>query len=160
YEQAVETAKKLYGANAGYVGDLYYEMGSIALKDAKFPRAESYLTEAVKVKPNSVTVRAKLVDLLLLRGRPDEARDHAKKAVIKHPDSLEARQAYAQALDHSGQIVAAAMAYANFDSVKHGKPAPVPKAPAPPKPAPPPPPAKTGTAPADAAAGGKPEEKP
>ncbi|HEY9869357.1 MAG TPA: tetratricopeptide repeat protein, partial [Candidatus Obscuribacterales bacterium] len=91
YEQAADLASRQYGGNSYYVGDLYYEMGSIALQGAKFQRAEAYLTQAVKIRPNSVTARARLVDLLLLRGRKDEAREHAKQAVIKHPDSLEAR---------------------------------------------------------------------
>lgn len=169
YEQALELASKQYGAQSGYVGDLYYEMGSIALQDAKFQRAEGYLTEAVRLRPNSITARAKLVDLLLLRGRPDEAREQAKSAVIKHPNSLEARQAYAGALVASGAPARALLAYASLDSVRHGLKTALPVAPRTPVPAttgaaaPPPPtkpaakvqPAKPATKPAP-----KPEPKP
>lgn len=156
YEQAVDLATRQYGGDSNYVGDLFYEMGSIALQGAKFQRAEAYLTQAVKTRPNSVTARARLVDLLLLRGRKEEAREHAKQAVVKHPDSIEARQAYAQALVESGDLSKAALAYAHVDLVRQGRKAPLPAVARPPKP-PPPVPSETPATPPEA---GKPEAKP
>lgn len=138
YDKLVSLASEHYGPGSVYVGQLYYEMGALALQATKFQRAEAYLAESVKLRPGSADARTKLAELLMLRGRPDEAREQAEKALAKHGDHPAARLAYATALNQLGDTARANRAYANLSLVLSGKKAPKPKPPKPPKPAPPP----------------------
>jgi hypothetical protein len=93
YQQAVDVASKEYGRDSTYVGDLYYEMGTIALNKKRFNSAENYLREAVKQNPNSIMAHVKLAELLELRARPDLALEQIQKALAKDSKSPEARHA-------------------------------------------------------------------
>lgn len=93
YQHAVDTALKEYGADSSYVGDLYYEMGALAL-DAKKPHtAEVYLQKAVQQNPNSIMARVKYSEALQLIGKRDEGLTQIQAALTKHQNSPEAREA-------------------------------------------------------------------
>jgi hypothetical protein len=93
YQKAVDTAAREYGQASSYIGQLYYEMGTLALDAKKFVRSESYLQKAVQHSPNSVMARVKFAELLQLRGKNDEALAQIQAALAKHSSSPEAREA-------------------------------------------------------------------
>jgi tetratricopeptide (TPR) repeat protein len=93
YQKAIDTASREYGADSSYIGQLYYEMGTLALDSKKFVRSESYLQKAVQHNPNSVMARVKFAELLQLRGKSDEALQQINAALAKHSSSPEAREA-------------------------------------------------------------------
>jgi hypothetical protein len=149
YEEALELSKKEFGANSTYVAQIYYDLGSLALESNKFQRAEDYLTNAVRINPNSVAARVMLADLLITRERPEEAARQAHQALIKHPNAETARQVLARAYLHASRQVqqevaehpesgmdgqALALAYqhratqefAHLEATLHGRNAPVP----------------------------------
>ncbi|HEY9712770.1 MAG TPA: tetratricopeptide repeat protein, partial [Chroococcales cyanobacterium] len=99
YEKAVRIAKRDFGEDSSYVGELYCEMGSLALESRKFTKAEGYLDQAVKHSPNSVMARVKLAKLLEIRGHPDEALVQIKAALSRHGDSAIAHEAMVQWLE-------------------------------------------------------------
>ncbi len=134
FEQAERLAQKQYGADSGYVADLLTEMGIIAADAHKPQTAERYLTEAVKIKPTSLSARVKLSEVLRIRGNQEEASKQAILALQKHQNSVEARQALALAYLDMGQKAKATQAYYYMDQVMKGKKAPLPSMPAPPKP--------------------------
>lgn len=93
YQKAIDTASRDYGAESSYIGQLYYEMGTLALDAKKFVRSEAYLQKAVQHNPNSVMARVKFAELLQLRGKNDEALQQINTALAKHSSSPEAREA-------------------------------------------------------------------
>ncbi len=93
YQKAIDTASRDYGAESSYIGQLYYEMGTLALDAKKFVRSEAYLQKAVQHSPNSVMARVKFAELLQLRGKNDEALQQIHTALSKHSSSPEAREA-------------------------------------------------------------------
>jgi hypothetical protein len=93
YQKAVDTAAREYGPASSYIGQLYYEMGTLALDAKKFVRSESYLQKAVEHNPNSVMARVKFAELLQLRGKNDEALVQIQAALAKHSSAPEAREA-------------------------------------------------------------------
>ncbi len=93
YQKAIDTASREYGPESSYIGQLYYEMGTLALDSKKFVRSESYLQKAVQHNPNSVMARVKFAELLQLRGKSDEALQQINAALAKHSSSPEAREA-------------------------------------------------------------------
>ncbi len=93
YQKAIDTASRDYGAESSYIGQLYYEMGTLALDAKKFVRSEAYLQKAVQHNPNSVMARVKFAELLQLRGKSDEALQQINAALAKHSNSPEAREA-------------------------------------------------------------------
>lgn len=93
YQKAIDTASRDYGAESSYIGQLYYEMGTLALDAKKFVRSEAYLQKAVQHNPNSIMARVKFAELLQLRGKNDEALQQIHAALSKHSSSPEAREA-------------------------------------------------------------------
>ncbi|CAN5360075.1 hypothetical protein BH10CYA1_BH10CYA1_33440 [soil metagenome] len=93
YQKAIDTASREYGAESSYIGQLYYEMGTLALDAKKFVRSEAYLQKAVQHNPNSIMARVKFAELLQLRGKNDEALQQIHTALSKHSSSPEAREA-------------------------------------------------------------------
>lgn len=93
YEQAIQAAQKAYGADSSFVGDLYYEVGSISFEDGQFPIAEKYLKLAVEQKPCSVMARVKYADVLSMRGQKNEALNQIQQARSRNPGSPVAQQA-------------------------------------------------------------------
>lgn len=93
YQKAIDTASREYGQDSSYIGQLYYEMGTLALDAKKFVRSECYLQKAVQHNPNSVMARVKFAELLQLRGKNEEALQQINAALAKHSNSPEAREA-------------------------------------------------------------------
>lgn len=93
YQKAIDTASREYGPDSSYIGQLYYEMGTLALDAKKFVRSESYLQKAVQHNPNSVMARVKFAELLQMRGKNEEALQQINAALAKHSNSPEAREA-------------------------------------------------------------------
>lgn len=93
YQKAIDTASRDYGSESSYIGQLYYEMGTLALDAKKFVRSEAYLQKAVQHNPNSIMARVKFAELLQLRGKNDEALQQIHAALSKHSSSPEAREA-------------------------------------------------------------------
>lgn len=93
YQKAIDTAAHDYGAESSYIGQLYYEMGTLALDAKKFVRSESYLQKAVQHNPNSVMARVKFAEVLQMRGKNEEALQQIHGALAKHGNSPEAREA-------------------------------------------------------------------
>ncbi|MBS1954880.1 MAG: tetratricopeptide repeat protein [Cyanobacteria bacterium SZAS-4] len=93
YQKAIDSASREYGAESSYIGQLYYEMGTLALDAKKFVRSEAYLQKAVQHNPNSIMARVKFAELLQLRGKNDEALVQIHAALSKHSSSPEAREA-------------------------------------------------------------------
>lgn len=102
YQQAVDLATQTYGANSPFVGEIYYDMGSLALTNSQFKNAEEWLEQSVKLNPNSSGGRLRLAELEALRGRTDEAVRQASLVVAKHKDDPVAHQQLAIALDKNG----------------------------------------------------------
>lgn len=102
YQQAVELATQTYGANSPFVGEIYYDMGSLALTNSQFKNAEEWLEQSVKLNPNSSGGRLRLAELEALKGRTDEAVRQAALVVAKHKDDPVAHQQLAIALDKNG----------------------------------------------------------
>lgn len=143
YETACNMAKNEFGENSKIVGDLYLNMGILALDSAKqFDRAENYLSRAAKLNDNSVTAHLKLAELLSLRGTSEknlQARHEIEKALTKNPRSEPARQALAMFYQQQGQPMRAFQQYSFLNQVmtgrtiprdkfSHAKAAPPPKA--------------------------------
>lgn len=128
YETACNMAKTEFGENSKIVGELYLDMGILALDSAKqFDRAESYLNKAARLNDNSVTAHLKLAELLTLRGTSEknlQARHEIEKALAKHPRSESARQALAMFYQQQGQPMRAFHQYSFLNQVMNGKPIP------------------------------------
>lgn len=127
YEKAAIIAKNEFGENSQIVGNLYFDMGVLALDSAKFDRAENYLHRAAQLKDNSVTAHLKLAQLLSLRGTNEknlQARREIEKALTKNPRSEPARQALAMFYQQQGQPMRAFHQYSYLNSVMNGKPIP------------------------------------
>ncbi len=127
YNQVTGLACKEFGANSSYVSNLCFEMGSIALEADKFQQAEEYLSQAVKIKPTSITARVKLAELLLLRGRPDEAKNQAEKALIQQGNNLAARRVLAISYLKTDNPAKATQAFAYLNAIINGHSAPIPR---------------------------------
>src|SRR5579875_652056 len=138
YERALSLARREFGDSSSYLSDLYFEMGTYAFETSKFERAETYLMSAVKLNPNSVTARVKLSELLRLRNRPEDAAMQASQALLKHPNSIQARQALALAYLDMNDLARANRAFYVLDEVQRGKAAPPPAPPPAVAPQPPP----------------------
>lgn len=125
YETACNLAKNEFGENSKVVGDLYLDMGILALDSAKqFDRAENYLNRAAKLNDNSVTAHLKLAELLSLRGtneKSQQARREIERALMKNPRSQPARQALAMFYQQQGQPMRAFHQYAYLNQVMNGK---------------------------------------
>jgi hypothetical protein len=125
YEAACSLAKNEFGENSKVVGELYLDMGILALDSAKqFDRAENYLNRATRLNDNSVTAHLKLAELLSLRGTSEkslQARREIEKALIKNPRSQAARQALAMFYQQQGQPMRAFHQYSYLNQVMNGK---------------------------------------
>jgi len=125
YETACNMAKAEFGENSTIVGELYLDMGILALDSAKqFDRAENYLSKAAKLNGNSVTAHLKLAELLTLRGTSEknlQARREIEKALAKNPRSESARQALAMFYQQQGQPMRAFHQYSFLNQVMNGK---------------------------------------
>lgn len=93
YQQAIESAEKTYGQKSSFVADLYYEAGSLSLEDGNFPKADRFLSTAVKRKPNSTMARVKYAELLGMQGQTGEALEQINEALKRNPGAPEAQQA-------------------------------------------------------------------
>lgn len=121
FRKAVDNARKEFGEESSFVGDLYFEMGTLALDDGKFVHAEEFLSEAVKHNPNSVMARLKLAQLYETRSKHDLALHHIQQSVAKHRNSLQARQALVQLLQQRGYVAAATRESFNISQMADGK---------------------------------------
>ncbi len=92
YKKAIEAGSKEYGKNSSFVADLCYELGTMSLEEGNFIRAERYLPQAVRMKPNSVQARVKLADLYLMQDKLDEAMGQIGTALKRNPGSVEAQR--------------------------------------------------------------------
>ncbi|MGD9684598.1 MAG: tetratricopeptide repeat protein [Candidatus Obscuribacterales bacterium] len=92
YQEAIDLARESYGEKSSFVADLYYEAGSMCLEEGNFSMASRYLPQAVKVNPNYTTARVKLADLLMMKGKSDEAFGQIGEALRRDPNSIEARR--------------------------------------------------------------------
>lgn len=93
YQQAIESAEKTYGQKSSFVADLYYEAGTLSLEDGNFPKADKFLSTAVKRKPNSTMARVKYAELLGMQGQTGEALEQINEALKRNPGAPEAQQA-------------------------------------------------------------------
>ncbi|MBX9569448.1 MAG: tetratricopeptide repeat protein [Candidatus Obscuribacterales bacterium] len=101
YQEALNLATQTYGANSPFLAEIYYDMGSLAFTNSKFPSAGEWLNKAIKLNPNSSSSRLKLAELEALRGHPEEAVRQASIVVSKHNDDAVAHQQLAIAFDKS-----------------------------------------------------------
>jgi tetratricopeptide (TPR) repeat protein len=125
YQQALEPATRIFGANAPYLAELYYDMGSLCLSSSKFERAEGFLNQALKLNPNLSAAHLRLAELKLLQSRfasqslqvahANEAARHAAAVLSRHRDDLVAHKALAQALETSDDSRRAYQEYAAVD---------------------------------------------
>ncbi len=94
YRSAIEEAEHQYGAKSAFVGDLYYEIGTLALENGKFDKAEKWLNTSVELRPNSTMARVKLAQLYRLqRNDPRMGIAHIQQALYRSKGtSLQARQ--------------------------------------------------------------------
>ncbi len=92
YQQALDLARGAYGADSPFLAEIYFDMGSLCLNVSRFPKAEEYLSQTVKLSPNSTAAHIRLAELKRLQGRPEEAARHAALILSKHGDDIAARQ--------------------------------------------------------------------
>lgn len=92
YKQAINAGASTYGKNSSFVADLFYELGTMGLEEGNYARAQKYLPQAVRMKPNSVQARVKLADLYLRQDKLDEAMGQIGTALKRNPGSVEAQK--------------------------------------------------------------------
>ncbi|MBZ0185589.1 MAG: tetratricopeptide repeat protein, partial [Candidatus Obscuribacterales bacterium] len=92
YQEAIELAKESYGEKSSFVADLYYEAGSMCLEEGNFSMASRFLPLAVKINPNYTMARVKLSELLMMKGKSDEAFGQIGEALKRDPTAIEAQR--------------------------------------------------------------------
>lgn len=101
YQQALDLARGAYGADSPFLAEIYFDMGSLCLNVSRFKNAEEYLSQTVKLSPNSTAAHIRLAELKRLQGRPEEAARHATYILSKHGDDMAARQELALDLERN-----------------------------------------------------------
>ena len=142
YQRAIECAKRAFGENAPYLAEIYYDMGSLCLNNAKYAAAEGHLNQALKLNPNLSAAHLRLAELKLLQSRfvsqelqysrSEEAATQARAVLSKHRDDVVAHEVLARAFETGDDSCRAYSEYASVDKlveinrdVYEGKPLPV-----------------------------------
>ena len=89
----------------------HYMLGLSAWKGGYLELAEAHLVEAVLIDPGHVRGRVNLARVLIERGRPTEAREHARIAEELDPEYVPAKRTLARALAETGDHGAALAKY-------------------------------------------------
>lgn len=136
YSQALSLAKQEFGSSSPYVGEIYFDMGVVALEADKFEHAENLLKESIKLNPNSMVARLKLGELANKRAQYDEAAKQARYVLSRQKDNLVGRYVLAEAYSQNDNSVKAMQEYFYMDALANGyanvaPPVPAPAAPAP-----------------------------
>lgn len=92
YQKAVDKSIRDYGADSSYTGNLYFEMGLLALNMSKFTTAENCLRHAVASNPHSVEAHLKLAEVLKLREKPSAYRLQISQSLERNAYAPQARQ--------------------------------------------------------------------
>jgi tetratricopeptide (TPR) repeat protein len=130
YQKAIDKSCQEYGANSTYTGNLYFEMGNLALRMSKFSTAESCLTRAVQINPNSDIARLKLAELLRLREKSSQARGQIQQSVQHNVNSAVARLWMIAALQDNNPAAATKQSF-YLHQILNGVPIKVPVQPKP-----------------------------
>jgi hypothetical protein len=120
YQQAIESAKRVFGENAPYLGEIYFDMGSLCLDskdDVNFNKAEEYFNQVLRLNPNSAAAHQRLAELKLLQSHPDEAARHSIAILSKHRDDVVAHKELARAYENRDDNIRAFREYSAVEQL-------------------------------------------